>query len=79
MKTRKCDLCDENIPKEDKGSVSFGIYDMCGNCVAQTRQAVCLKCRGTGKVRVRDDEASCAQANCGENRTQYKQIDCDRC
>ncbi|KKN98976.1 hypothetical protein LCGC14_0142210 [marine sediment metagenome] len=79
MKSRKCDICNEGINSEDKGSVSFGIYDLCGNCVAMVRMATCLKCNGTGKVRVRDNDASCAQATCGENRRVSKTIDCDRC
>lgn len=79
MKTRECDICGENITSEDKGSVSFGVYDLCGNCVAQVRQATCLRCHGTGKFQTYDKEASIAQASCGESRSQYKTVNCDRC
>ena len=77
MKSRKCDLCGIII---DKGfGVSFGVYDLCSECVEAVRRAVCLKCKGTGKMRVRDDDATFAQATCGENRTEYKTVNCDRC
>jgi len=39
----------------------------------------CVKCRGTGRISVVDEEATDAQATWGENRIQYKKIDCDAC
>jgi len=80
MKINKCDLCDLVIDSDkDNGAVSFGVYDFCGICTKNIRRAVCLKCKGTGKIRIVDDDATDRQATCGENRTQYKTIECDRC
>lgn len=93
MKIRKCNLRGVVISPDpliettqperptvsQEGSVSFGVYDLCGNCTTMVRRATCLKCEGSGRIRVRDDDASSAQATCGENRTEYKTIDCDCC
>ena len=77
MKKRQCDLCDYEISTGQ--GVSFGSYDLCGPCVTIVRCAVCRKCHGKGAIRVRDDRATSAQATCGENRTQYKNIPCKDC
>lgn len=42
-------------------------------------QSHCSQCDGTGKVRVKDEYASDAQASCGENRIQYKTVRCEKC
>lgn len=39
----------------------------------------CKKCNGTGKAKVRDDEATNSFACCGENRTEYKIVTCTEC
>jgi hypothetical protein len=39
----------------------------------------CPHCEGTGRLKVVDEEATDAQATCGENRTQYKSEDCREC
>ena len=77
MKTRKCNFCNRNI-NGDSG-MSFHNYDLCIDCVIIARRMVCRECSGTGKVRVRDDEATDAQATCGENRTVYRTIECKSC
>jgi len=79
MKSRKCDLCRLQAEIPANTGVSFGRFDLCGPCTNLVRRAVCLKCKGTGRMRVRDDEATFAQASCGENRTQYTTIMCDLC
>lgn len=83
MKIRKCDLCKSDVSGKCGDSpvygVSFGTYDLCVECVRLVRRAICRDCNGTGKVRVRDDYATDAQASCGENRTQYKTEKCKHC
>lgn len=39
----------------------------------------CSECASSGKVRVKDEEATSAQASCGENRIQYKLVECETC
>lgn len=83
MRNRKCDLCKSDIAGKCSDApmdgVSFGVYDLCVECVQIVRRAVCRDCGGTGKVRVRDDFATSTHASCGENRTQYKTEKCKRC
>jgi len=82
MKIRKCDLCKCDISNESGASfkiVGIGDYDFCDECIKIVRKAVCKKCHGEGTVREVDDEASCAQATCGENRTQYRTVKCKCC
>jgi hypothetical protein len=84
MKNRECDLCTDIIRNPGCGEspligVSFEKYDLCEACVSLVRRAICKRCHGTGKVRKRDDEATSAQATCGENRTQYKMATCKDC
>ena len=77
MKIRKCNLCGYCIQNDD--GASFGCYDLCIECVHIVRRVTCRKCKGTGRVSEVDQEASAAQATCGENRTQYKTVDCLIC
>lgn len=77
MKNRVCDLCKSEINLKD--GVSFCLYDLCNACIKLVRCAICRKCEGTKKVRVRDQAATDAQATCGENRTEYKTISCVDC
>lgn len=77
MQKRECNFCHTDI--EGKDGVSFGPYDLCVECVKLTRRAICLKCHGTGKIRIVDNEATDAQGTCGENRTQYKTVNCGKC
>lgn len=79
MKNRKCDLypCKNDIGGDS--GISFGSRDLCDQCVQIVRRAICRDCNGTGKIRVRDDYATDAQASCGENRTQYKTEECKHC
>ena len=72
-----CDLC-ERLIVESNG-ISFDKYDLCNDCIALVRRAMCTFCLGTGKMQVRDNEATDAQATCGESRTQYKTISCSHC
>lgn len=85
MKKRYCNLCESGIfelcleSARQQNGVCFGPYDLCDKCVKLVRTAICKTCNGAGNKRVRDDEASFAQASCGENRTQYKTVPCDKC
>lgn len=81
MRIRKCDLCEYNIPRESGVGFLLGrkTFDLCKECVKIVRVAICRECKGTEKVKVRDDEATTAQATCRENRTQYKTIKCENC
>ncbi len=83
----RCDSCRKKIPLEDLLELRLD-YDLCERCVRSlvdhTLQTTllcmdCTKCKGKGKISVRDDDASDAQASCGENRTVYKTIECDNC
>lgn len=67
MEKHKCDLCGKPIGFDDDG-VSFNGYWIRVDCVHQFRRAVCIRCAGTGKRRVVDDQATFAQGTCGENR-----------
>lgn len=78
MKKRHCDLCKSEIFKLSDGAC-FDKYDLCDKCVKLVRTAICKTCNGTGKKRICDDEATFAQASCGENRTQYKTVPCNNC
>ena len=77
MKTRKCDFCEKDIP--NKEGVSVGENDLCGLCLEDTLKAICKTCGGTGVVRVKDHEASDAQASCGESRIEYRTVKCRQC
>lgn len=84
-----CDGCGTILP--DGSSVyTDAKVDLCGNCVKCAIQCYltnrkrplrlnCTKCKGKGTHRVVDEEASFAQATCGENRTQYKIEKCPQC
>lgn len=84
-----CDACGKKIELEDIPRINLD-YDICEICISYLIEKIiktkviilridCKKCEGIGKLRVRDDEASDAQACCGENRTVYKIIECDNC
>ncbi len=79
MKERKCNFCNEKINEEDGISVCGYDYDLCDRCEKIARQAVCRSCNGRGMTQVRDDDATDAQATCGESRTVYKSIECKSC
>jgi len=79
-----CDSCGKKLKEE----IRRFDYDLCERCVESliknilktiTLRIDCEGCKREGKLRVRDDEASDAQASCGENRTVYKTIECDKC
>lgn len=81
----KCDFCKCTIDSDDI-SISFGIvgigigrYDACETCTKTIRTAVCKECHGKGTLSVRDAAATNSMASCGENRTQYKTIECNCC
>lgn len=84
-----CDACGKKITLEDIPPIDLD-NDLCEFCIAcLIRQVLkskvivlrkdCPICEGKGKLRVRDDDASEAQASCGENRTVYKTIECRKC
>lgn len=77
MRHRECNLCKDRIPAND--GVSFYEYDLCIECIALVRRAICKKCKGSGKIQIEDETATMAQATCGENRIQYKTITCKAC
>lgn len=90
MRKRFCNFCKNElsnlitqtiggVPQYAKGVGWGGGYDLCDNCVKVIRRVICRHCLGTGRIRVRDDEATDAQATCGESRTQYKTIICRYC
>ena len=86
MRIRKCDLCEcyvtGNLDDTEDG-VSFiagrVTRDLCGNCVIVVRTAICRNCKGTGKIKVTDYEATKAQATCGKSRIEYKTVECQHC
>lgn len=83
-----CDACCSTIKA---AFIQVDGIDLCKECCndavrryLQTKKekvlrSECTKCNGTGKVRIRDDEATNLQATCGENRTQYKMGKCEEC
>lgn len=77
-----CDFCKTTIEKNEN-CVSFNIphikqqYDICEMCLKVIRVAVCKECHGKGTKSVRDEKATNAMATCGENRTQYKTVQCN--
>lgn len=84
-----CDACGKKIELEDIPRLNLD-YDICGICIGRlikkiiktkdiTLRVDCKKCEGIGKRTIEDDAASMAQASCGENRTQYKTIECNNC
>lgn len=81
MKYRKCDFCGCEIDDEhsNHNGSSCGQYDLCDPCTLLARRGTCKKCKGRGRVQVVDEQATRAQASCGENRTQYKSIECNQC
>ena len=82
-----CDACGKKLD-EQKLPLDIIGYDLCRICIrkliAQQLELITLRidcegCKGEGKLRVTDYDASDAQASCGENRTQYKIIECNNC
>jgi hypothetical protein len=86
--TVTCDCCGKTLDNDgDRLSFNTG-RDLCVFCVGRLLKvalgqvvltADCKACKGTGKRSVRDDDATRAQACCGENRTQYKTVKCEEC
>ncbi len=79
-----CDACGKKIPLEDILLINLE-NDLCEICTSLLIKKIlksavivlrkdCQECEGKGKLRVRDDDASC-----GENRTVYKTVECNRC
>lgn len=56
-----------------------GLIDLCVKCIKTVRRAICKKCKGKGKHQEVDGEASNRKATCGENRIQYRTVDCQEC
>lgn len=84
-----CDACGKKIELEDIVRIDSD-YDICEICVGHLirkvlRSAIvilridCEGCGGKGKIRIIDEEKIYAEASCGENRTQYKTIECNNC
>lgn len=83
--TTICDACCNTIKE---AFIQVDGIDLCEKCCnhavrrylqGRVLRSECTKCKGTGKIRIRDDEATFAQATCGENRTQYKMAKCEEC
>ena len=83
-----CDACGKVLSNEPKYYLHD--LDLCSACtdLAVTKylqnrgrplRTRCVKCRGKGVCRVKDKEATSAQATCGENRIQYKAEVCTEC
>lgn len=84
-----CDACGKKIELEDIPRIDLD-YDICEICIGRLINKVfktqvivlridCKECGGKGKIRIIDEEKTYAEASCGENRTQYKTIECDNC
>lgn len=88
--TTICDMCCDTMKST---FMQVDDIDLCSRCckhvvyqyielqsnAGKGLRSQCSECNGTGKISVRDNEATNAQASCGENRTQYKTVWCDKC
>ncbi len=83
-----CDGCGQH-PEEDQHMIMSGV-DLCMDCYEHAvelylssrkrpLQSECKACDGIGSLQAIDEAATDAQATCGENRTQYKTVECDNC
>lgn len=81
MKNCVCDLCKKDIEpaKGIEFKINTTIYDLCVNCLKIIDKVRCKNCKGTGKIREVDVEASHRVATCGENRTEYRTVTCQKC
>jgi len=82
-----CDGCCERV---EERPVLFKGIDLCTGCITIAVEAYLLSRNGKrlmgecgncvgGLTRVVDNERTGAMASCGENRTQYKMVNCDEC
>lgn len=75
-------LCCAILSDEDARKFSRTKWEnvSCKRCLKlRKRPVLCEWCYGTGKIREVDYTETHAQATCGESRTQYKTVKCQRC
>jgi len=89
--TTICDVCCETIDTLNDPMIYVDDLDICHPCCEsiirkfiksrkdKPLRSNCPKCKGTGKVRVKDEYATDSMATCGENRIQYKTVKCQEC
>lgn len=72
--------------RDDKGNRAS--VDLCGDCLKKAvdkylssrKRPLMSSCNcDDGKIREYDRDASMAVATCGESRSQYKVVKCDKC